>query len=262
MKKVCLTVQLTRTLAPALAALLLALSGCGGSGEESGADSEPSDETSSSSQEAEETGAGPQPDLEGVPDVVAEVNGTEIGKDEFESAYTPQFRQMAMQSQTSGEKVDEEGLKKQVVDNLVNAELLVQEADERGFTASQEQTDASLEELAKQNGLESGDQFIAALEEQGMDREAVESQVQDQVQIDQLLADEAGDSEPTEKDMRALYAQLKAQQEQAGAQGQKIPPFEKVKSQLAEQLKAQDQSEVANTLLEGLREDADIEVHI
>lgn len=254
--------RLTRTLGPALAALLLALSACGGSDDQDAGASSESAEESSSSPETEETGSGPQPDLADVPDVVAEVNGTEIGKAEFESAYTPQFQQMSMQSQASGEKVDEEALTKQVVDNLVNAELLVQEADARGFSASQEQTDAALEELAQQNGLKSGEEFLAALEEQGMEREAVETQVQDQVQIDQLLADEAGGSEPTTQEMRELYAQVKAQQAQAGAQGQKVPPFAEVKPQLAEQLESQEQTRVATTLLEGLREDADIEVHV
>lgn len=178
------------------------------------------------------------------------------------SAYTPQYQQMAMQSQTSGQKVDEEGLQKQVVDNLVNTELLVQEADERGIEASAKQTDATLTSLAQQNGMKSSDEFVAALEKQGMDRDTIESQVQDQVVIEQLLAKEAGDTEPTEKELRALYQTVKAQQAQAGGQGQKIPPFEQVKPQLAQQLKSQKESQVAGGLLDELRKDAEIEVHI
>lgn len=178
------------------------------------------------------------------------------------SAYTPQYQQMAMQSQTSGQKVDEEGLQKQVVDNLVNTELLVQEADERGIEASAKQTDATLTSLAQQNGMKSSDEFVAALEKQGMDRDTIESQVQDQVVIEQLLAKEAGDTEPTEKELRALYQTVKAQQAQAGGKGQKIPPFEQVKPQLAQQLKSQKESQVAGGLLDELRKDAEIEVHI
>ena len=196
-----------RTLGPVLAALLLALSACG-SDDESAQDAAPSEETSSSESSgagAEQSSAGAEPNLDAIPDVVAEVNGTEIPKDDFVSAYTPQYQQMAMQSQASGQKVDEEGLQKQVVDNLVNTELLVQEADERGIEASAKQTDATLTSLAQQNGMTSSDQFVAALEKQGMDRETIESQVRDQVVIEQLLADEAGGTEPTEKELRALY---------------------------------------------------------
>ena len=55
---------------------------------------------------------------------------------------------------------------------------------------------------------------------------------------------------------------MKAQQAQAGGQGQKIPPFEQVKPQLAQQLKSQKESQVAGGLLDELRKDAEIEVHI
>jgi peptidyl-prolyl cis-trans isomerase SurA len=266
--KRCLPIsQLTRTLGPALAALLLALSACG-SDDESGKDAAASEESSSADSGSEsessqdEQDSGPQPNLDEIPDVVAEVNGTEIAKDQFVDAYTPQYQQMAMQSQASGEKVDEKGLQKQVVDNLVNTELLVQEADSRGIEASQEQTDETLTSLAQQNGMKSSDEFVAALEKQGMDPETIESQVQDQVVIEELLAEEAGDTEPTEQELRALYKTLKTQQAQAGGKGQKVPPFNKVKPQLEDQLKSQKESEVAGGLIDSLRKDADIEIHI
>jgi len=254
-------IRLKHTLAPALAALLLALSACGGNDEESSKDA-----SSESSSESAESGSGEdqagQPNLDDVPDVVAEVNGTEIEKAEFEDAYQQQYQQMAMQSQMSGGKVDENGLKKQVVDNLVNTELLVQEADDRGIEVSQEQADAELTKLAKQNGMKSGDEFAKALEKQGMDRETVDEQLQAQVQIQQLLAEETGDTKPSEKELRALYQTAKAQQEQAGKKGQKVPPFEQVKPQLVDQLEQQKQSEAASTLIEKLRKDAEIEVHV
>ena len=149
--------QLTRSLGPVLASLLLALSACGSSDEESSKDAAPSEESSSSESSGSESSgsgsgeesSGAEPNLDAIPDVVAEVNGTEIPKDDFVSAYTPQYQQMAMQSQASGQEVDEEGLQKQVVDNLVNTELLVQEADERGIEASAKQTDATLTSLAQ-----------------------------------------------------------------------------------------------------------------
>ena len=55
---------------------------------------------------------------------------------------------------------------------------------------------------------------------------------------------------------------MKAQQAQAGGKGQKVPPFEQVKPQLEQQLKSQQQSQVAGTLLDELRKDAEIEVHV
>jgi len=249
-------VRFNRFLGPLLAVLLLTLAGCGGSGDGGGdADDAASDKQSES--------AGAQPDLDAVPDVVAEVNGEEIGKDEFADVYTQRFEQMAAQSQTTGQDVDQDQLKQQVVDSLVNAALLVQEADDRGFSATGKQTDQELRDLAEQNGMKSADEFVAALEEQGMELATIESQVQDQIRIDGLLADVGGDKEPTEKELRALYQQVKAQQGQSGGQGgQQIPLFGQVRSQLADQLKSQRQSEVANALIKDLRKEADIQVHL
>lgn len=250
-----------RSLGPLLASLLLALSACGGS-DDGGSDgaSDGGGDTAGTSQQQDPTAA-PEPDLDGIPEVVAEVNGTEIPRDEFVDAYTPQYQQLVMQSQGSGGKVDEKGLQQQVVNNLVNAELLVQEADDRGFDASARQTDDALQELAEQNGMKTADEFVAALEEQGMEAATIESQVADQVRIDQLLADEAGGAEPTEKQLRDLYRQLK-EQASSGGQGQQVPPLAKVRPQLEDQLKSQQESQVAGDLLQDLRKDADIQIHI
>ena len=116
-----------------LAAATIALGACGGgdSGSEtSGASEKPtSQETSESSDKSTEG----EPDLEGIPDVVAEVNGEEVTKDEFVVLYEAQFQQATMQAQAGGEEPDEDALKEQTADNLVDTELLVQEAGDRGL---------------------------------------------------------------------------------------------------------------------------------
>jgi peptidyl-prolyl cis-trans isomerase SurA len=222
-----------------------------------------SDKANASQQQGDASAT--EPDLEGIPDVVAEVNGEELSGAEFVDTYTAQFQQLAMQAQSSGQPVDQDQLKQQVLDNMVNGELLVQEAEDRGFDASQQRTDRALQELAEQNGLKTTDEFVAALEKQGMERETIESEVQKQVKIDQLLASAGGDTKPTEQELRALYDDVKKQQEQAGTEGgsgQKLPPYAKVRSQLADQLKSQKESEAVSRLVEDLREKADIQTHL
>ena len=61
--------------------------------------------------------------------------------------------------------------------------------------------------------------------------------------------DEDGPIEPTEKELRARYAQVKQQQAQAGQQGQKLPPFAKVRDQLEEQVTAEQVGTVAGALV-------------
>lgn len=255
----------TRTvLGLSLAASLIALSACGGGGDESssaGAAEEPtseSSETASSEGDTEEGG----PDLEGIPDVVAEVNGEEVTKDEFVPVFEAQLQQATAQAQSTGQAPDEDAIKQQTADQLVDNELLAQEAESRGISVSEQDVEDELATLAKENQLASTDELIAALEKQGTTEEQARVQLETQMVIEQLVADEAGSVEPTEQDLRKIYADAKKQQAQMGKQGQKIPPYAQVKSQIAEQAKSEKLSEVAQSLVETLREDADIQVNL
>ena len=83
--------------------------------------------------------------------------------------------------------------------------------------------------------------------------------------VEQLVTDEAGPAETTDKELRALYRQAKQQQAQMGQQGgqqQEIPPYADVKPQLEEQAEADRVSTVAGTLVEELRKDADITINL
>lgn len=245
-----------------VAALLVLASACGGAGDGDGDDSSAGE----AGQEQSADSAGAEPDLDDVPDVVAEVNGEEIGKDEFSTMYEAQFQQMSQQAQASGGDVDEEQLRTQVVENLISTELLLQEADKRNISVSDAEVEQTLQGLAQQNGLESVEALEAALEEQGMERSEIDDQVRVQIQVDEVIADEAGDIEPTAAEVRAFYDQMAAQQEQAGGQAgqesQALPPLEDVRAQVVERLKSQEQSKVAEVLVKDLRASADVVVNL
>lgn len=239
------------------------LAACGGGDEATeNTNEEPNtqEEAAADTEEGAEQPAMPEPDLSSVPDIVAEVNGEEVTKEEFEAVYAGQFQQAAMQAQMSGQEIDQDQLKEQVTESLIGQELLIQEAGNRGYSASEEEMDKTLTDLAAQNGLESKEQFLTALEEQGMPEEEVMSQLETQVKVNQLIAEETGSIEPTEKELQELYDQAKAQQEQTG--GEELPPFEEVKPQLEEQIKMQKEREATQTLVAELRENADVTVHI
>jgi peptidyl-prolyl cis-trans isomerase SurA len=250
------------------AAAVLSLSACGGGGDgDSGGDSadassatsdSPGDDSSDSSGSSGADG----PDLDGIPDVVAEVNGEEVTKEDFVPFYEASFQQAAMQAQASGEDPDEEALKEQAVDDLVDTELLAQEAESRGIEISDQDVDDELAALAEQNGMKSAEELLNAVEAQGLTEDQARSQIETQVLIEQLVADETGPIEPTDKELRALYEQARKQQEQSGQSGQEFPAFEKVRSQLVEQAKAQESGKVAETLVTDLREDAEITIHL
>lgn len=203
----------------------------------------------------------PEPDLEGVPDVVAKVNGEEVTKKSFEQAYTGQFQQMAMQKQMSGEEVDQDKLKQQVAEGMVDQELLIQEAGNRDISASEEDVNETLDQLVEKNGMESQDDFFSKLEEQGTSKDQVMSQVETQVKVDQLIAEETGDIEPTEEELQKAYEQAQKQQEQMGGD-QEAPSFEEMKPDLKEQVKSQKEGEAAQTLASELREKSEVTVNV
>ncbi|MHA7139938.1 MULTISPECIES: SurA N-terminal domain-containing protein [unclassified Arthrobacter] len=249
----------------ALAGIVSVVSACGTpeDGSESGSETSQAPANESAAPEAAPEVA--DADLEGVPDVVALVNGTEILKADFESVYTAQYEQAAIQSQMSGEAVDQDELKTQTIEGMIGTELLVQEADERGIEASDEATTAALDELVAANQLGSAEEFYAALAEQGMDEATVNDQLATQVQVEQLIQEEAGDSAPSEEELTTAYDEAVAQQEEQNAQSgeeTEVPPFEEARPALEEQLQTQKESAAAESLVSSLREEADITINL
>lgn len=231
--------------------LALALFGLGGCGEQpQEAEPEP---TASESAEA------PAAELDNIPEVVAEVNGTEITGEKFAETYEGQYQQYAAQAQAAGQEPDQDLLKAQLADSMVAFELLVQEADRRQLGASPEEVDAALEELAAGSGMEAAD-ALAMLKEQGMDEAKVREELTTQVKIDKLVAEQAGDTTPTEAELLERYESLAAQQEQAG--GQELPAFEEVRAQLETQVRGEKESAATQELIAGLRESGDVTIHL
>ena len=238
------------------AVALLALVGCSGGGSGEDASSAPPSGAPSAQQSA------PEADVSDIPEVVAEVNDGEIKKKEFILAYEGRFQQAVTQSQ--GQPVDQVKLRTEVADNMVSTELLTQEAGERGLKATDKEIGQALDAAAEQNGMSSRAEFLAALAEQGMTKEQVLADLGRQVKINHLVDDEAGTVKVTEKELKELYEQAVAQQEQSGQQspGTEPPSYEEMKPQLKEQAESQKKNEVAQKLVKSLRSDADVTVHV
>ena len=242
------------------AASLLVLSACGSSSDDASSDKDASASESSSASADAEAGSADGPDLSGIPDVVAEVNGEEVTKDEFVPLFEAAFQQATAEAQTSGQAPDEEQIKQQTAADLVSTELLTQEAGARGIEVSDDEIDAELEDIAKESQLASAEELLAAIEENGMSEDQARNQVEMQVLVEKLVEDEDGGTTPSEKELRAIYAQAKEQA--AGQQGQKIPPYAQVRDQIAEQAATEQVGKVAQALVEDLRKDADITINL
>ncbi|WP_218221116.1 SurA N-terminal domain-containing protein [Nesterenkonia sp. Act20] len=246
---------------------VLALAACGDASESEPEDAAASQSASEEGQGAEEGAAGEQPEMpeaatEDIPDVVAEVNGDEISGEDFTVLYESQFQQLAMQSQMTGEELDQDELKKQTLESMIGNELLLQEAREQGFEASEEDVDALITEQAESNGMESADEFIEAYEEQGMSAEQLTEDARSQVLINQLLEDLKVE-EPSEEELREIYDEAVAAQEESDSEEQaELPSFEDAREDVEEQATSDARNEAAIDLVEKLRSEGDIETHL
>ncbi len=254
------------------AAVLLAA--CGGSGDDDNAAARSPDSSAVDGQ-SENTGDGQGadsgdssqgPDLSDIPDPVAVVNGDEISRDEFVSVFRGQYQQMSAQSQMTGQPVDEDQLKQISVDGLVGTVLLDQEADKRGIEVSDAEIAAQLARYAETN-MVSEDEFLEAMGQQGMDREAVMEQISKQLRVEKLIVDEYGEFTPTDAEVEAAYEQIAQQQAamggaagQGGAAG--LPPLEQVRAEVEQQLVTEQQATAMERLSQQLREGADITVNL
>lgn len=231
--------------------------------EEDTQNAEAPQEEDAAAENGEEAMEMPEPDLEGIPEVVAEVNGEEITQEDFTQTYESQFQQTAMQQQMmgGGEEINQDELKQQVADMLVNQELLAQEAENRDFTAGEDEVNEMVDQMLEQNGMENRDELFAALDEQGLPEDEVMNLLETQIKVDQLIEDESGEIEPTDEELQEMYDQMQEQQGQT--EGEEEPPsFEELKPQLEQQFVMQKQGEVTQALIEQLKEDADTTIHL
>lgn len=251
-----------RPLAALLLAGLIALSGCS-TGPQMDDPSQDSDGTGDSPLE----GAPGEPDLPeadvaDVPDVVAEVNGEEIGKEEFIATYEGQLQQMSLMQQ--GQEIDQAELKMMVADQLVNNLVLVQAAQRSGITATDEEVEAALEELGAQNGLGSVDEVLEAFKSQGIAEDLVREDAAAQVQINAYLEQEIATEEPSEESLEQQYEELVDMleaQEGEGADGE-IPAFDEVRDLILEQTLQEQRNAELERIVSDLLAEADITIHL
>ncbi|MFC7400737.1 SurA N-terminal domain-containing protein [Citricoccus sp. GCM10030269] len=258
----------------ALVGSLLGLAACGGgeTGDSAGENGNQGASASASQPASEGAEAAPsegqpsmpEPDVKNVPEVVATVNGEEITGEEFTSAYEAQFQQMAMQSQMTGQEMNQDDMKKQLADSMVGTELLVQDAEAQGHSADDEKVNAFLEKTAESSGVKSVDELVAKFKEQGYSEDQLRSDAKKQVLLDQSIA-EMDIEEPTEEELKELYEQTKAAQppaEDGASASAETPSFEELKPELEKQVKSQKENEALAAKIEDLRKDADVQVKL
>ncbi|HHU20239.1 MAG TPA: peptidylprolyl isomerase [Bacilli bacterium] len=198
-----------------------------------------------------------EPDLSGIPDMVAEVNGQAISKERFELTYLSQFQQVAIEAQLTGQAFDQEQFKQELAESMIDLELLIQEADRRQFVATDDDIDQMVTTLVEENHLESDQALYELYEEQGMSRDQLRAELTHQIKLDQLINDQAKNLQITEEQIVELYEELIIVYQEMEQDGE-LPPMEEIRPDLESQIRFQEENLLIIEFIEQLRGDAEI----
>jgi hypothetical protein len=189
------------------------------------------------------------------PAVVAVVDGVEISNVEFENSYAQILQTASQQGVAVTDPATLAQAETNALDTLVNTMLLKKATQEAGYVASDEAVAAEMTALEVQ--YESPEAFLAIMAENGLTIEEVQTDVRNRLGIDAYLTASIDMSllVASAEEVQALYDSFVAGSEE-------LPPLDDVYAEVEAQIVAQKQQEAISVVIDGLRENATIEVLI
>lgn len=192
-------------------------------------------------------------------DVVATVDGKDISKKDYDKeleSMKATYEQQGMPADQMDSKMLAE-LEQSVLDQMINAELLLQTAEKDGVSVEQKELDAELEKIKTNFADEK--QYEEALKQNELTEKELMAQLKKQMTVIQYLDSKIGKVEASDEEIQAMYDQYKQQVE-----GQKQTPEEldKIKPELEQQILAQKKDEQTTKLVEQIRKDNEDKVKI
>lgn len=186
-------------------------------------------------------------------EAVATVNGTKITRNQLDVGVA-QLNQAASLQGADVESADvKESIRTQALDVLINTELLIQAAHERGLDVSDEEVSDRIEQITNEVG--GVDVLQDRMKELGITDDTLESDVRNEMLIQQFLDQLFAESEivVTDEEVNDIY-------DAAVASGADVPALEDVRPQVEESIRSSKQQDVIDSFLEQTKADATIEV--
>ncbi|PVE65932.1 SurA N-terminal domain-containing protein [Priestia megaterium] len=194
---------------------------------------------------------------------VAVVNGKKVSGEEYNAALSSSQAQYQQMGQDPTSKEAAKQVKQQTIDNLVGQTLLLQEAENKGYKATDEEVNKKLKETKKQ--FKTDKQFKAALKDAGLTQSQLKSELADSIKYQQYVDKDIQTPEVTDKEIQDYYDQFaKQSQNQAsgGKEQSQMPKLEDVKPQIKQQLEQQKKQEALQKKVEELKKNAKVEVKL
>jgi FKBP-type peptidyl-prolyl cis-trans isomerase (trigger factor) len=192
-------------------------------------------------------------------DLVATVDGKGISKKEYNKeldAMKASYEQQGIPADQMDEKMKEQ-LEKSVLDNMINAELLLQTAERNDISVEEKEVDAELEKI-KAN-FEDDKKFEEALKTNKMTEKQLKDQLKKQMTVNKYIDSKIGKVEATPQEIQAMYDQYKKSLE---SQKQKPEELAKISPQLEQQVISQKENEKVSELVAKIRKDNEDKVKI
>jgi hypothetical protein len=192
-------------------------------------------------------------------DLVATVDGKGISKKEYNKeleGMKASYEQQGMPADQMDSKMKKE-LEKSVLDNMINAELLLQTAEKNGISTEQKEVDAELEKI--KSNFEDEKKFEEALKKNKLTEKELKGQLKKQMTVTKYLDSKIGKVEATDQEVQAMYDQYKQQLE---SQKQQPEELEKIKPQLEQQVLSQKKDEQISKIVEEIRKENEDKVKI
>ncbi len=183
--------------------------------------------------------------------VVATVNGEDIKGKDYNSMLVQTQLRYTMSGEDPADTEVAKSIEEEVMDNLIGQELLLQKAKEEGFSASDKEVEAELEQIKAQ--FDGEDELKKALEGQGMTLAQLESQYYDIVVVDKFVKEKIETPEVTEEEMKAFY------DDQFSKDAENPPSYEEMKDRIKDYLVETKTQEKVQQMKEDLLKKAEVE---
>lgn len=188
-------------------------------------------------------------------DAVASVNGVNIPRSEYDLLLEETKAMYTMQGMTD-ENMDEATKKEmetKVLDQLINTELLYQQAKEAKIEVTEDDIEKRFEEMKK--NFDDEKKFEEALKENKLTVDSLKNRIEKDLLITQYLEKNVGEIEVTDAEIQASYDKYKEAMKNSG---QEAPALEDVKEQLKKQTMTEKEQNKIVLILQGLRGNSEI----
>jgi len=184
------------------------------------------------------------------PETTTEITGDVFATVNGEPILSSQVEQIQQDYAMQGMQLTLEDAAEQVIDQ----EILFQEAEREGHSASIQEAEEIIEFQVMQQG-QSIEDVKQQLKMQGLSYESILEDYRRQITLNSYVEDllERNLPEISEEELQAFYEENKAML------GDEIPSFEEVKDQLKMLLQQEQQQQIINAVIQELRDNADIE---